>query len=176
VGRRKTRQLYCTTFSKRFVETKGTVFYRARMVHEKVISILQPVQEGDGMRQTGRLTHVKEDTMIRLDAPGRQARPFGASAKAGLFPLGPRNCNWMRSGPLSTRSRSNATWRIRKITPPATAGITWLLIPSIAWYWGWSSANAAPPGSRVFSKPRRKRHQRNIRHCDTGRQRATSIC
>jgi transposase-like protein len=66
VGRRKTRQLFCTTCKQRFVETKGTVFYRARMPHEKVVSILQHVQEGNGMRQTGRLEHVKEDTVIRL--------------------------------------------------------------------------------------------------------------
>jgi transposase-like protein len=31
----------------------------------KVVSILQHVQEGNGMRQTGRLERVKEDTVIR---------------------------------------------------------------------------------------------------------------
>jgi len=65
VGQRKTRQLFCTTCKQRFVETKGTVFYRAHKPPEKVISILQHVQEGNGMRQTGRLEHVKEDTVIR---------------------------------------------------------------------------------------------------------------
>ncbi|SRR5258706_4629912 len=65
VGKRKTRQLYCTTCKKRFVETKGTVFYRSHKPREKVISILQHVQEGNGMRQTGRLERVKEDTVIR---------------------------------------------------------------------------------------------------------------
>ena len=66
VGKRRTRLLCCTTCGKRFVETKGTVFYRAHLSHEKVTSILQHVQEGNGMRQTGRLAHVKEDTVIRL--------------------------------------------------------------------------------------------------------------
>jgi hypothetical protein len=65
VGSRQARLLYCTTCKKRFVETKGTVFYRAHKPREKVISILQHVQEGNGMRQTGRLERVKEDTVIR---------------------------------------------------------------------------------------------------------------
>ena len=74
VGNRRTRLLYCTTCKKRFVETKGTVFYRAHKPREKVISILQHVQEGNGMRQTGRLEHVKEDTVIRyVRVAGRHA-------------------------------------------------------------------------------------------------------
>ena len=74
VGQRKTRQLFCTTCKQRFVETKGTVFYRAHKPPEKVISILQHVQEGNGMRQTGRLEHVKEDTVIRyVRVAGRHA-------------------------------------------------------------------------------------------------------
>ena len=75
VGKKKVRLLYCTTCRQRFVETKGTVFYRAHMPNEKVISILQHVQEGNGMRQTGRLAHVKEDTVIRLTRlAGRHAK------------------------------------------------------------------------------------------------------
>jgi len=76
VGNRQTRLLYCTTCKKRFVETKGTVFYRAHKPREQVISILQHVQEGNGMRQTGRLEHVKEDTVIRY------VRVAGQHAKA----------------------------------------------------------------------------------------------
>jgi len=59
------RLLLCKTCGKRFSERKGTVFYRSRMPLAKVISILQHVQEGNGMRQTGRLEQVKEDTVIR---------------------------------------------------------------------------------------------------------------
>jgi transposase-like protein len=62
---KQTRLLYCKTCKRRFVETKGTVFYRSRLPREKVVSILQHVQEGNGMRQTGRLEHVKEDVVIR---------------------------------------------------------------------------------------------------------------
>lgn len=43
----------------------GTVFYRSHLPREKVVGILRHVQEGNGMRQTGRLECVKEDTVIR---------------------------------------------------------------------------------------------------------------
>ena len=66
IGKHKQiRLLYCKTCKKRFSETKGTVFYRSSLPREKVVSILQHVQEGNGMRQTGRLEHVKEDAVIR---------------------------------------------------------------------------------------------------------------
>lgn len=59
------RQLYCCGCKHRFSERKGTVFYHSHMPRQKVISILQHVQEGNGMRQTGRLVGTKEDTVIR---------------------------------------------------------------------------------------------------------------
>lgn len=62
---KRIRQLRCRTCKQRFSERKGTVFYRSHMPPAKVISILQHVQEGNGMRQTGRLLNVKEDTVIR---------------------------------------------------------------------------------------------------------------
>lgn len=65
IGKHKDiRQLRCKTCGKRFSERKGTVFYRSHMPVEKVVSILEHVQEGCGMRQTGRLTGHKEDTVI----------------------------------------------------------------------------------------------------------------
>jgi transposase-like protein len=63
---RRTRLLYCRTCRKRFSENKGTVFYRAHLPRAQVISILRHVQDGNGMRQTGRLERVKEYTVIRL--------------------------------------------------------------------------------------------------------------
>jgi transposase-like protein len=73
--RRDIRQLYCRTCRRKFSERKGTVFYRCRLPPEKVVAILEHVQEGNGMRQTGRLLHVKEDTVIRY------ARLAGAHAR-----------------------------------------------------------------------------------------------
>ena len=76
MGKRKhIRQLRCCVCKHRFSENRGTVFYRCRLPKEKVVSILQHVQEGVGMRQTGRLEHVKEDTVIRY------ARLAGEHAK-----------------------------------------------------------------------------------------------
>jgi hypothetical protein len=67
IGKHKNiRLLMCRTCKKRFSENKGTVFYRTQMPREKVVSILGHVQDGCGMRQTGRLEGVKEDTVIRL--------------------------------------------------------------------------------------------------------------
>lgn len=63
---RKIRLLCCRVCKGRFSENKGTIFYRARLSKPKVVSIIRHVQEGNGMRQTGRLEQVKEDTVIRL--------------------------------------------------------------------------------------------------------------
>jgi LacI family transcriptional regulator len=59
------RQFKCRTCGRRFSSRKGTVFYRSRMGEGQVIQILEHVFEGCGMRQTGRLTRHKEDTVIR---------------------------------------------------------------------------------------------------------------
>lgn len=67
IGKNKQiRLLCCRVCKKRFSENKGTVFYRTQLPKEKVVAILHHVQEGNGMRQTGRLEQVKEDTVIRL--------------------------------------------------------------------------------------------------------------
>jgi LacI family transcriptional regulator len=66
VGKHKDiRLLKCKVCKKRFSERKGTVFFRSRLPVPKVVSILQHVQDGCGMRQTGRLEKTKEDTVIR---------------------------------------------------------------------------------------------------------------
>ena len=63
--RRDIRLLYCRVCRKRFSERKGTVFYRSHTDPAKVVSILNHVQEGCGMRATGRLVGVKEETVTR---------------------------------------------------------------------------------------------------------------
>jgi transposase-like protein len=75
-GKGRWRLLYCSGCKARFSERKGTVFFRSRLKSEKVVSILQHVNEGVGMRKTGRLEGVKEDTVIRY------ARLAGGHAKA----------------------------------------------------------------------------------------------
>jgi transposase-like protein len=70
------RLLRCQRCGARFSERKGTVFFRSHLPGEKVVSILEHVNEGVGMRKTGRLERVKEDTVIRY------ARLAGAHAKS----------------------------------------------------------------------------------------------
>jgi hypothetical protein len=62
---RDIRLLKCRLCKKRFSERKGTVFYRSRLPVSQVVKVLEHVQEGVGMRKTGRLEHLKEDTVIR---------------------------------------------------------------------------------------------------------------
>ncbi len=73
---RQYRLLYCRSCKARFSERKGTVFFNSRMPQGKVVSILAHVHEGVGMRKTGRLVGVKEDTVIRY------ARRAGAHARS----------------------------------------------------------------------------------------------
>jgi hypothetical protein len=66
IGKRgQYRLLRCRTCKGRFSERRGTVFFGSHMPAAKVVSILAHVQEGCGMRQTGRLVGTKEDTVIR---------------------------------------------------------------------------------------------------------------
>ena len=60
------RVLACRTCQKRFAERKGTPLYRAKLPEEKVLSVLQHLQESCGVRQTSRLVGVNKDTVVRL--------------------------------------------------------------------------------------------------------------
>ena len=59
------RILRCRTCGSRFSERKGTPFYRSHLPEEKAISILEHLNEGCGVRQTGRLVKVHRDTVMR---------------------------------------------------------------------------------------------------------------
>ena len=90
---RRYRTLRCRTCKARFSERKGTVFYDSRLPQEKVVSILEHVGEGVGVRKTGRLLRVKNDTVIRY------ARLAGDHAKAlhdelvAVSPSNPRSAD-----------------------------------------------------------------------------------
>jgi len=64
-GKNKTRLLYCLECGEKFSENRGTVFFNSRMPKDKVVSILEHVAEGNGMRKTGRLLHSNHDTVSR---------------------------------------------------------------------------------------------------------------
>jgi len=84
------RMLYCCLCKRRFSERKGTVFYCSHLPRRKVIDILRHVQEGCGMRQTARLVHTKEDTVIRyVRKAGQHAQALHAEL-AAFSPSDPR--------------------------------------------------------------------------------------
>jgi hypothetical protein len=59
------RMLRCRTGKARFSERKGTPLFDARLPPEKVVSVLEHVAEGCGVRQTGRLCRVNPNTVAR---------------------------------------------------------------------------------------------------------------
>ena len=72
---RQYRLLYCRACRSRFSERKGTPLYRAHLPEDKVLSILDHVREGCGVRKTARLVKVHPDTVSRYShAAGDHAR------------------------------------------------------------------------------------------------------
>ena len=59
------RMLVCRTCQARFSERKGTPLFDARLPDEQVVSVLQHLRERCGVRQTGRLTGVSKNTVVR---------------------------------------------------------------------------------------------------------------
>jgi IS1 family transposase len=69
------RLLYCRSCRVRFSERKGTPLYRAHLPEDKVLSILEHVHEGGGVRKTARLVKVHPDTVSRYSrAAGDHSR------------------------------------------------------------------------------------------------------
>src|SRR3974377_685244 len=66
----------CSDFCRgRFSERKGTPLYRAHLPEDKVLSILEHVNEGCGVRKTARLVKVHPDTVSRYSrAAGEHSR------------------------------------------------------------------------------------------------------
>jgi hypothetical protein len=75
-GREKLiRMVYCRTCKASYSERKGTAFERSQLPPEKVVSVLQHIREGCGIRATSRLTGVSRDTISRYIAlAGGQAK------------------------------------------------------------------------------------------------------
>ncbi len=63
---KQSRILECRTCKTRFSERKGTPYYRSHLREEKADSILEHLNEGCGIRQTGRLVKVHRDTVMRF--------------------------------------------------------------------------------------------------------------
>ena len=72
---KRIRMVYCRTCKKSFSERKGTALERARLPEDKVVSVLDHIREGCGIRSTSRLTKVSRDTVSRYVAlAGDQAK------------------------------------------------------------------------------------------------------
>jgi len=68
------RRVYCRTCKESSSERKGTALERSRLPPDKVVSVLDHVREGVGVRATSRLTGVARDTVSRYIAlAGEQA-------------------------------------------------------------------------------------------------------
>ncbi len=65
-GKNQHRLLYCNACKARFSEFKGTPFFNAKLPHDKVLGVLEHLDEGCGTRQTARLVGVSKDTVTRL--------------------------------------------------------------------------------------------------------------
>ena len=69
------RLVYCRTCKKSYSERKGTAFERSQLAPDKVVSVLDHIREGCGIRATSRLTGVARDTISRyLALAGDQAK------------------------------------------------------------------------------------------------------
>src|SRR3954470_5286263 len=69
------RLLFCKACKSRFSERKGTPLFHSCLPQGKAVSVLEHLVEGNGVRQTERLTGVHRDTVMRL------ARLAGGHAK-----------------------------------------------------------------------------------------------
>jgi hypothetical protein len=62
---RERRMLRCTSCKARFSERKGTPFFGARLPEKDIVSVLDHIREGCGVRKTGRLVGVNKNTVVR---------------------------------------------------------------------------------------------------------------
>src|SRR5262245_21715457 len=69
------RLLYCESCQARFSERQGTPLFGAKLETGKIVSVLDHISEGCGVRKTSRLTGVHRDTVIRYSLlAGEQAQ------------------------------------------------------------------------------------------------------
>jgi transposase-like protein len=80
------RILLCRTCGARSSERKGTPLFRSHLPDEKVVSILEHLNEGSGVRQTERLVKVHRDTVMRY---GRLAGRHSKQAHDELVAISP---------------------------------------------------------------------------------------
>jgi len=87
-GPQRRRILRCRTCGRRFSERKGTPLFRSHLPTEKVVSLLEHLSEGCGVRQTERLVKVHRDTVMRY---GRLAGEHARDAHDELVAFSPED-------------------------------------------------------------------------------------
>jgi transposase-like protein len=86
------RLLTCHACKARFSERRGPALFHSCLPQEKAVSVLQHLVEGNGVRQTERLTGVHRDTVMRLARrAGEKARDVHDElvAFSPRYPRGP---------------------------------------------------------------------------------------
>jgi transposase-like protein len=74
-GPQQRRMLACRSCQQRFSERKGTPLFDSRLSEGQVVSVLNHVAEGCGVRKTSRLVGVNKDTVVRYSLlAGEHAR------------------------------------------------------------------------------------------------------
>jgi hypothetical protein len=72
---KRIRMVYCRTCKRSYSQRKGTAFERSQLPADKVVSVLEHLREGCGVRATSRLTGVSRDTISRyLALAGEQSQ------------------------------------------------------------------------------------------------------
>jgi transposase-like protein len=84
------RQLYCSACRARFSERKGTPLYRCHLPEEKAHAVLEHLDEGCGIRPTGRLVGVHRDTVVRLARAAGQHAHDAHEELVAFSPSDPR--------------------------------------------------------------------------------------
>lgn len=77
---------YCKACKYRFSERKGAAFFRSHLPQEKALAVLEHLDEGCGIRSTGRLVGVDPNTVVRF---GRIAGQHARNAHDGLVAFSP---------------------------------------------------------------------------------------
>jgi len=62
---KRIRMVYCRSCKRSYSERKGTALERSQLPPDKVVSVLDHLREGCGIRATNRLTGVSRDTISR---------------------------------------------------------------------------------------------------------------
>ena len=82
------RLLYCKVCKDRFSERKGTPLFHSHLPQDKALAVLDHLDEGCGIRPTGRLVGVHRDTVVRL---ARRAGEHAHDAHDELVAFSPSN-------------------------------------------------------------------------------------